>query len=32
MWLAAGLNAVLYFVLGWLACGLGMKVLSRRSS
>jgi hypothetical protein len=31
MWLAAGLNTVLYFVVGWLVCKLAMRTLSRRS-
>ena len=31
IWLAAGLNAVLYFFVGWLACGLALKAFSRLS-
>ena len=27
IWVAAGLNAVLYFVVGWVACWIGLRLL-----
>jgi hypothetical protein len=31
LWIAAGLNMSIYFVIGWLSCWTGMKLLGSRA-